>query len=70
MKTRYELAKKFHDLYEMYAPDFGYETRDDTKVFDPTTKNGQLMLCVAEKILMDYDITPAKGIKDLGEIRN
>ena len=69
MKTRMALAKKFHNLYEMYAPDFGYETREETKKFNPDTPNGRLMLYVCEKILMDYDITEAKGIKDLSIIK-
>lgn len=28
-------AKLFHDTYERLAPIFGYETREDTKEFDP-----------------------------------
>lgn len=50
----YELATRFHDTYERLAPQFGYETRQDTKLFDPTTPNGQLMLAVAGEILKDY----------------
>jgi len=69
MKTRMELAEKFHSLYEMYAPDYGYETREDTKVFNPKSPNGQLMLYVCEKILMGYDIIETKGIKSLEIIR-
>lgn len=49
-----ELATRFHDLYEQLAPQFGYETRQDTKQFDPTSPNGQLMQAVAKEILKDY----------------
>jgi len=45
-----ELAILFHDTYERLAPSFGYETRDDTKVFDQTSKNGKLMVAVAHEI--------------------
>lgn len=31
-----KLAKKFHEIYEQLAPNFGYETRTDTREFDPT----------------------------------
>lgn len=39
-----ENAKLFHDTYESLAPDFGYETRLDTKQFDPFSDNGRLMI--------------------------
>lgn len=45
-----ELARKFHDTYERLAPDYGYETRDDTKEFDPTSPNGQLMIAVCGEV--------------------
>ena len=44
-------AKQFHDLYEKYAPDFGYETRKDTKQFDPETPNGRLMTKVCNEVI-------------------
>jgi hypothetical protein len=47
------LARRFHDLYEHFAPSFGYVTREDTQEFDPKTPNGRLMLAVCEKILME-----------------
>lgn len=37
-------AKMMHEIYESLATKFGYETRDETKDFDPTTPNGQLMI--------------------------
>ena len=49
--TPLELARLFHDTYEQLAPSFGYETRDDTKQFDPNTPNGRLMTAVSATIL-------------------
>jgi hypothetical protein len=57
------LARKFHDEYERLAPTFGYETREETREFDPDSQNGQLMVAVlggwhrdVEKIIRDaYD---------------
>ena len=48
--TDLELAKAFHDTYEKLAPQYGYETRDDTKEFDANSPNGQLMIAVCRKI--------------------
>lgn len=39
-------ARLFHDTYERLAPSFGYETRADTKAFDPNSANGKLMIAV------------------------
>lgn len=41
-----ELAIKFHETYERLAPSFGYETRTETRTFDPESKNGKLMVAV------------------------
>lgn len=46
-----KLAVLFHDKYEAMAPKFGYETRPDTKKFDPKTANGKLMVAVAKEVL-------------------
>jgi len=46
-----ELAARFHEAYERLAPSFGYETRDDTKNFNPNSKNGKLMVAVCGEIL-------------------
>lgn len=40
------LAIRFHETYERLAPQFGYETRADTRTFDPDSKNGRLMVAV------------------------
>ncbi len=45
-----QLARAFHDTYERLAPAFGYETRLETKVFDPNSPNGQLMIAVCAQI--------------------
>lgn len=49
--TDLELAILFHETYERLAPSFGYETRTDTRVFDPQSKNGKLMVAVCGELL-------------------
>ena len=44
------LAEQFHEIYERLAPSFGYETRNETRQFDPSTPNGQLMIAVCGEI--------------------
>ena len=44
-------ARNFHNTYERLAPKFGYETREDTKVFDPESKNGKLMIAVCLEVI-------------------
>jgi len=46
-----QLAKLFHDTYERLAPQFGYETREETKQFDSLAPNGQLMVATCAQIL-------------------
>lgn len=46
-----ELATLFHETYERLAPDFGYETRRETRQFDPDSPNGKLMIAVCKEIL-------------------
>jgi hypothetical protein len=46
-----ELAQKFHEAYERLAPSFGYETRKETRLFDPDLANGRLMVAVCREIL-------------------
>lgn len=53
MTNEEKLARKFHYTYEQLAPSFGYETRKDTKQFDPETANGKLMIAVCKEILGD-----------------
>lgn len=49
--TPLELAILFHETYERLAPTIGYETRKDTRLFDPESKNGKLMVAVCGAIL-------------------
>ena len=46
-----QLAILFHETYEHLAPSFGYETRTETRLFDPETPNGKLMVAVCNEIL-------------------
>ena len=54
-----KLARRFHDIYERLAPNFGYETRKETREFDPTTPNGKLMIAVTDEIEEDLLRKPA-----------
>lgn len=45
------VARAFHESYERLAPLNGYETRKDTRHFDPTTANGRTMLAVCADLL-------------------
>lgn len=45
-----QVARIFHETYERLAPSFGYETRQDTRDFDPTTPNGRLMIAVCGEV--------------------
>lgn len=62
--TPEQTARLFHDTYERLAPRFGYETRQDTKQFDPTSKNGKLMIAVcgevAGKLVSERDAAQAQ----------
>jgi len=44
------LAERFHEAYERLAPSYGYETRPDTKAFDPFSANGRLMIAVCGEL--------------------
>jgi hypothetical protein len=48
-----ELARRFHTEYERLAPSYGYETRTETRKFDPDTPNGMLMIAVCAEILKE-----------------
>ncbi len=45
-----KLAILFHELYEKHAPEYGYETNDETKIFKAYTPNGKLMIKVCREI--------------------
>ncbi|MDO9586073.1 MAG: hypothetical protein Q7I93_06280 [Syntrophales bacterium] len=46
-----KLAILFHELYEKHAPEYGYETKEQTKIFQANTPNGKLMIRVCREIL-------------------
>lgn len=52
-------ARRFHEAYERLAPSFGYETRTETREFDPTTPNGRLMIAVCAEV---FPPTPGNGV--------
>jgi hypothetical protein len=45
------LARLFHDTYERLAPAHGYETRTETRQFDPDSPNGKLMIATCGAVL-------------------
>lgn len=45
-----EIALRFHEVYERLAPEFGYETRKETKAFDADSPNGKLMVAVCRVV--------------------
>ncbi len=49
-----QLTCLFHDTYEDFAKEYGYETRNDTKVFDMESPNGKTMYKTVEKIMTPY----------------
>ena len=55
-----EVALLFHETYERLSPSFGYETRPDTRTFDPESPNGQLMIAVCCSIAEKYGIKTSR----------
>jgi hypothetical protein len=45
------LAILFHFHYERLAPQYGYETREGTRKFDPNSPNGKLMVATCGAVL-------------------
>ena len=60
----FNLAIEFHEAYEAMAPDFGYQTRPETRSFNPSTPNGQLMIAVCKRLLGDGTIVKKEGARD------
>lgn len=58
------LARKFHEIYERLAPQFGYETRKETRQFDPTTPNGKLMIAVCAELFRHWLATEQMVVTD------
>ena len=50
------LARRFHNLYEHMAPQFGYTTREDTRLFIPESPNGKLMIAVCEALAASPEV--------------
>ena len=46
-----ELAILFYNTYERLAPSKGDDTRKETRIFDPESPNGKLMVAVCTEIL-------------------
>ena len=49
------LARKFHETYERLAPAFGYNTRHETRTFDPHSANGRLLTVVCAQVVGDLE---------------
>jgi len=54
--TALQLAIEFHHIYERLAPTKDYQTREETRIFDPESNNGKLMIAVCQEILDIYKI--------------
>jgi hypothetical protein len=59
----YRLARHFHKFYEQSAPIFGYETKKETKEFDPESANGRLMAWVCFEVVKEEKQAIIKKIK-------
>lgn len=56
------MARKFHGAYERLAPQFGYETRPDTRAFDPASSNGKLMIAVVNEVVLSHDFLDLQSL--------
>lgn len=68
-----DVARRFHETYERLAPSFGYETRPDTRAFDPKSPNGKLMTAVCAELARALSTAQADGwisVKDRLPERN
>ena len=45
------MARMFHETYERLAPEYGYEMRPDTRVFEPDSATGKLMTAVCTAMM-------------------
>jgi len=62
------LARRFHEAYERLAPSFGYETRKETRAFDPESANGKLMIAVCAELPSQIDREHYPGLLSDDEI--
>ena len=49
-----ETTRRFHNIYEQVAKEYGYKTREDTKELDFNSPNGMTMLKTVEMITTPY----------------
>ena len=49
----YRIARRFHELYEQTAPLFNYQTKKETREFDPESPNGRTMAYVCYTIVKE-----------------
>lgn len=59
------LARLFHEAYERLAPEYGYETREETRDFDPESPNGRLMIAVCGEVeaALEADHNRLRGVE-------
>ena len=61
-------ARLFHEVYERLAPDFGYQTRTETREFDAESPNGKLMIAVCTEVMNEV-IRQAQELMACGHLR-
>ena len=56
--TAEELARAFHETYERLAPEFNYETREDSRMAweDVPEDNRRLMVAVAAELIRRFNL--------------
>lgn len=55
------MARFFHETYERLAPQYGYETRPETREFSHESANGRLMAAVCEEFRKVVSAQPEAG---------
>lgn len=60
-------ARQLHDTYERLAPSFGYETRKETRQFDPTTPSGRLMIAVCGEVVKSAIEKATKELREAND---
>lgn len=58
------VARRFHDLYEMLAPKYGWETQERSRVSweDVPDANRELMIAVVDEMLVAELIFPGPSL--------
>jgi hypothetical protein len=59
MEDVLQMAERFHEAYERLAPLNGYETRTETRKYDPHSPNGMTMMAVCAELM-----TPPEGVPE------